>query len=252
MEMFSSVQGEGLHVGASTLFVRFAECDLRCRWCDTPESWLRRPTARLERERGGGEFSEVANPVPLDRLVAVADSLGAASHRFVSFTGGEPLLQPEPLVALARAFRERGPRIHLETHGLNADALASVLPAIDVVSMDWKLTSDVRRASDPKEGPVEAFHAAHGAFLRVALGAPEVMVKVVVTPDSSDDEIDAMAEQLCAVSSEVPLIVQPVTPRGGVRAAPGARRLLEIARRLERSLSDVRVIPQTHHAYGAL
>lgn len=252
VELFSSVQGEGLHVGASTLFVRFAECDLRCRWCDTPESWLRRKTARLERERGRGEFEEVANPVALERVLAAADALDAASHRFVSFTGGEPLLQPEALVALARAFRERGSRIHLETHGLHADALAEVLPVVDVVSMDWKLTSDVRRASDPKSGPVDDFHAAHAAFLRVACGAPEVMVKVVVTPDTSDAEIAAMAERVCAVSREVPVIVQPVTPRGGVGAAPGARRLLEIAARLERSLSDVRVIPQTHHAYGAL
>ena len=84
---------------------------------------------------------------------------------FVSFTGGEPLLQPEPLAALARAFREHGPRIHLETHGLHTDALASVLPEIDVVSMDWKLASDVRRASDPKTGVVDDFHAAHADFL---------------------------------------------------------------------------------------
>ena len=56
VEMFSSIQGEGIHVGASTLFVRFAECDLRCRWCDTPESWRRGKVARLEGQRGLGEF----------------------------------------------------------------------------------------------------------------------------------------------------------------------------------------------------
>jgi 7-carboxy-7-deazaguanine synthase len=252
VEMFSSVQGEGIHVGVSTLFVRFGECDLRCSWCDTPHSWARAKTARIECDRGTGDFREFANPVPLSQLIAAAETLELRSHRFVSFTGGEPLLQPEPLVELARAFRARGPRIHLETHGLHADALAKVLPTIDVVSMDWKLVSDVRRAADAKSGPVEDFHAAHVAFLRVALGAPEVMVKVVVTPASTDEEIDAMTESIVEVSPDVLVIVQPVTPCGGVKAAPGAQRLLELTARLERSLPNVRLIPQTHRLYGAL
>ena len=252
VEMFSSVQGEGVHVGASTLFVRFGECDLRCRWCDTPHSWVRTKTARIESERGTGEFGEVANPVPVTQLVAAAEALELPSHRFVSFTGGEPLLQPEPLVELARAFRERGPRIHLETHGLHADALAAVLPVVDVVSMDWKLASDVRRADDRKSGPVDDFHSAHAEFLRCALGAPEVMVKVVVTPATTDEEIDAMQHCILGVSPEVMVIVQPATPCGGVKVAATAQRVLELSARLERSLPHVRLIPQTHRSYGAL
>ena len=39
VEVFSSFQGEGPLVGASTLFVRFGECDLRCRWCDSTHTW---------------------------------------------------------------------------------------------------------------------------------------------------------------------------------------------------------------------
>ena len=45
VEIFSSVQGEGPDVGASTLFVRLGACDLRCRWCDSPHTW--RPAAEL-------------------------------------------------------------------------------------------------------------------------------------------------------------------------------------------------------------
>ena len=118
--------------------------------------------------------------------------------------------------------------------------------------MDWKLASDVRRADDRKSGPVDDFHTAHAEFLRIARGAPEVMVKVVVTPATTDEEIDAMTHCILGVSPEVLLIVQPVTPFGGVRAAPGAQRLLELSTRLERSLPNVRLIPQTHRLYGAL
>jgi 7-carboxy-7-deazaguanine synthase len=249
VEIFSSVQGEGIHAGMSTLFVRFGECDLRCRWCDTPQSWKKTAECRIETERGAGVFRTLANPVSLSAAVSAVEALGLASHRFVSLTGGEPLLQPEPLRALARRLRGRGPRIHLETHGLHVDALAQVVGDVDVVAMDWKLASDVRRVSDPRRGPVEDFHAAHEAFLRVALGAPEVMVKVVVTPATRDEEIDEMSRRVARVASEVPVIVQPVTPYGVVRETPSARRLLAIVARMEKTLGDVRLIPQTHKLY---
>jgi pyruvate-formate lyase-activating enzyme len=81
----------------------------------------------------------------------------------VSLTGGEPLLQPEARREAARRLRGRGPRLWLETHGLDAAALAQVLPFVDCVSMDWKLASDVRRTIP--RGPVRDFHAEHRAFL---------------------------------------------------------------------------------------
>jgi len=246
------VQGEGPYVGVPTLFVRVAGCDLRCRWCDSPQTWQPVADCRLERERGSARFRSVPNPVSLEEVVAAAEALELAAHRFVSFTGGEPLLQVEALLALSGALRPRGPRIYLETNGLAADALERAVDAFDVVCMDWKLASDVRRADDAKSGPVEDFHRAHAEFLRVALGAPEVVVKVVVTPATTDEEIDAMTQCILGVSPEVPVVVQPVTPSGGVRAAPAAKRLLELSARLERSLPDVRLIPQTHRLYGAL
>ncbi|MFQ5417742.1 MAG: 7-carboxy-7-deazaguanine synthase QueE [Myxococcota bacterium] len=250
VEIFSSVQGEGIHAGMSTLFIRFGECDLRCRWCDTPHSWKPAVRCRIERARGSGDYRECDNPVAIDAVIAAAEALEFAAHRFVSLTGGEPLLQPDAVLAVAARLRGRGPRLYLETHGLLADALGQVLGAVDVVSMDWKLTSDVRRAADPRHGPVEAFHAAHEAFLRIARSAPEVMVKVVVTPGSEDDELDEMADRVSRVDRDIPVIVQPVTPFGSVKEGADPGRLLGLANRLERLLSDVRVIPQTHKSYG--
>lgn len=121
-----------------------------------------------------------------------------------------------------------------------------------MVSMDWKLASDVRREADPPRGPARDFHAEHAAFLRRARGGAEVYVKVVVTPASTDAELDAMARAVAEVDPKLTLVVQPVTPCGGVKARPAAARVLEIAARLERVLADVRVIPQTHVIYGAL
>ncbi|HVH19566.1 MAG TPA: 7-carboxy-7-deazaguanine synthase QueE [Myxococcota bacterium] len=252
VEIFSSVQGEGPYVGASTLFVRFGECDLRCRWCDSPHTWRPAARCRIETRRGSAEFREIANPVAQADAVAAAEALELTAHRFVSLTGGEPLLQPDAAASLARALRGRGPRIYLETHGVATAALERVVDDVDVVSMDWKLASDVRRADDPARGPVRDFHAEHAAFLARACRSAEVFVKVVVTPASTDAELDLVARGVAAVDPKVPLIIQPVTPRGGVKERPSAARLLQIAARLERELADVRVIPQTHPLYGAL
>ena len=58
VEVFSSVQGEGTHVGETTLFVRFGECDLRCRWCDSPHTWQPARVCCFETHRGSGEQTE--------------------------------------------------------------------------------------------------------------------------------------------------------------------------------------------------
>ena len=91
-EIFQSLQGEGRHTGRPCLFIRFAGCNLACPWCDTDHA----PRLRLKAEA---------------LLARVAES-GARS---VILTGGEPLLQPG-LGALARALRERGLWVAIETN----------------------------------------------------------------------------------------------------------------------------------------
>jgi organic radical activating enzyme len=246
------VQGEGLYVGVPTLFVRVGGCDLRCRWCDSTQTWQPAAECRLELARGSARFRSVPNPVSLEEAVAAAEALELPAHRFVSFTGGEPLLQPEALLALAGALRSRGPRIYLETNGVAADALARTIEALDVVCMDWKLASDVHRAGEATHERVESFHDAHERFLRVARRAPEVIVKVVVSCASQDAELDEMAERVAKVDSATPVIVQPVTPLGPVEQTPSPERLLALLVRLSRRLPDVRLIPQTQRSLGVL
>lgn len=251
VEIFSSVQGEGPDVGMSTLFVRLGHCDLRCRWCDSPHTWHAAAACRIETARGSGEFRSVPNPVPVAAVVEAAHVLEAKRHRFVSLTGGEPLLQPEVVAVLARELGGLGPAIHLETHGLAAQALRAVLPAMDVVSMDWKLASDVRRESDAKGSTPAPFHDAHEAFLAVAREAPRVVVKIVVTDASQDEEIGEAVRRIARTAPDACLVLQPVTPHGAVRDRPSAARMLVLAQRAEHEHRDVRVIPQTHPTYGA-
>ena len=77
VEIFSSVQGEGTGVGFATLFVRFGGCDLRCRWCDSVETWSEAETCRIERVRGSGAFEALPNPVALADVVITTYGLVA-------------------------------------------------------------------------------------------------------------------------------------------------------------------------------
>ncbi len=252
VEIFASAQGEGPEVGRTTVFVRFGGCDLRCRWCDSPQTW--RPTAlcRVEVSPGSGRFRERANPIGADEIADAVEALATHPKVWVSLTGGEPLLQPEALEAVVERLGARGRRLYLETHGLHADALARVASRIDLVSMDWKLASDVRWGPGlGSEGPSD-FHDLHERFLSVALSARSVFVKVVLTPSTRDEELDEMLTRIERVSPDVPLVLQPVTPTGGVSAMPEATRLLGWLARAEERLADVRLIPQTHPLYGAL
>lgn len=252
VEIFSSVQGEGPEVGRTTLFVRFGGCDLRCRWCDSPGTWRPVKTWRLETSAGSEVFEQRSNPVDVSELIEVIDRLAPTPRTWISLTGGEPLLQPAAVEAVARGLKARGRLTYLETHGLHADALERCVDAIDLVSMDWKLASDVAMGPGVEKPAGSDFHDAHEAFLRIAQRAGQVYVKLVLTPSTRDEEIDAMLDRIERVSRSVPLVLQPVTPTGGVKTMPDSKRLLACLARAEARLTNVRLIPQTHPIYGVL
>ncbi len=258
VEIFSSIQGEGPHVGRSSLFIRFGGCDLRCTWCDSPETWTKAATCRIETMPGSERFEEVANPVTLDRVDAAIEAHAPAPGSFVSLTGGEPLLQPDAVRAVAERVRTRGLRVYLETHGLARGALHHALEhpprrgePRDLISMDWKLASDVFVA---EQGPRvrRDFHAEHEAFLREAAALGEVYVKIVVTPNTREDELERACVGVHACAPEAELVLQPVTPSGAVRARVPGPTLLRWHRLCEQLHPGVRLIPQTHKIYGVL
>lgn len=95
IEMFYSLQGEGVHIGKPTLFIRTAVCNLRCSWCDTKYSWER------------GEEMSVAE---------VLEAVAGRPTRNVCLTGGEPLLWPDA-PELVRALTDKGYQVVVETSG---------------------------------------------------------------------------------------------------------------------------------------
>jgi len=130
-------------VGERQVFVRFAKCDLRCAFCDTPESFPTPKTARVQRDPGAEGDDFLPNPVPFEAIAAALARLDAPRglHRAVHVTGGEPLLHPRAVRATAAAAHDLGLRVHLETGGHRPQALLEVLGAIDEATPDLKLES---------------------------------------------------------------------------------------------------------------
>jgi 7-carboxy-7-deazaguanine synthase len=112
-EIYTSIQGETQYAGLPCTLVRFAACDLRCRYCDTEYAFT-----------GGQE-------VTLGSIVA---DVRARGTKLVLLTGGEPLLQPD-LPALARELIAAGHDVMVETGG-HRDV--SVLPEGTIIILDIK------------------------------------------------------------------------------------------------------------------
>ena len=122
-EIFDSIQGEGLFVGVPMNFIRFTECNLQCRWCDT--------------DFENGEILEL-NEI-LSRLTK--------KWKWVSLTGGEPMLE-ENLHGLIKELREKEFKVFLETNGTIFDK--EIFDECNFISVDIKPPSSGNPIYDKK------------------------------------------------------------------------------------------------------
>lgn len=240
LEMFSSIQGEGLLVGCRQVFVRLTGCNLHCRYCDTPESRNLRSLCRIETGPGSRVFYNVDSPLSADAAVQHIKSLCSVRPHSVSFTGGEPLMQADFLFELLQRVEALGIKCYLETNGTLASELRKLLPLLDVIGMDIKLPSSSNMICWEQ----------HREFLKLASNTA-VFVKMVVSADTPLEECRIAAELIKKVDDKIPLILQPVTSDTESKV-PMPGRMLDLQSYMLEYLEDVRVIPQTHKFMGQL
>lgn len=116
VEIFDSIDGEGKRTGYMAIFVRFAGCNIRCTYCDTCYALT-----------------------PDDAVMhQTEDELYDTIHRYpwkrITFTGGEPLLQP--IENLCHKLSKEGYDINIETNG--AVPLLQNRPENLFYTMDYK------------------------------------------------------------------------------------------------------------------
>ena len=219
-DIFSSIQGEGVFLGARQVFVRFKDCNLSCAFCDEPRD---------------SEIKEYSPEELMDQVEFLEASRGP--HHSVSLTGGEPLLYADFLKVFLKLLKEKGLKAYLETNGTLPGELSKVIDLVDIIAMDFKLPSSTL------ERP---FWDEHRKFLKLA-AKNKVFVKVILTPNTAVDDINKAISLLKEVDKSVAMILQPATPMKTGAEAVGKERLLEfLEMAAAKGLDNVRIVPQMH------
>ena len=176
IEIFESLQGEGINIGENQLFIRFSGCNLNCNYCDTNHS------------------KEISTLWDSGKLLAEIENF---KGKTIALTGGEPLLHTEFLKEILPKVEKS---IYLETNGTLPDKLAEIIDLVDIVAMDIKLQS-----STGQENKFEA----NEKFAQIA-SQKIAFIKVVFDENIKDEEIKATIE--IAKKYNLTIILQPKMP----------------------------------------
>jgi organic radical activating enzyme len=197
-EIFESLQGEGASVGAPTMFVRLAQCNLHCIWCDTKYTW------DFERYNYDDEVREQS-------AQEIARVVNASTTRRVVLTGGEPMLQQR---ALAAFFAALAPDIVLEV-----ETNGTILPTPETRARvnQWNVSPKLSNCGDP-----EAIRL-RPAVLTALRDTESAYLKLVVNSPADYAEADALLKQLAWPLDRI-LFMPQATNREELRA-----RSLEVA-----------------------
>lgn len=167
-EIFASIQGEGVSIGVPSVFVRFAECNLECSFCDTKYTW------QWDHYDRSKETIELSLAEVIERMVRIAD--GA---RNVVITGGEPMLHQDAMIQIADELHGRGFRIEVETNGA-IEPTAELASRIDQWNVSPKLESSGNRLSARlRTGPLTWFAAAANAYFKFVIVSPADLDEVL-------------------------------------------------------------------------
>jgi organic radical activating enzyme len=187
-EIFHSLQGEGVNIGAPAVFLRLALCNLTCAWCDTKYTWD---------WRNFNYKNEVAS--------LYAGQIRDAVLRFgcphLIITGGEPMLQQKELAPLVAELKDEGFYVEVETNGTIAP-IEEMARDIDQWNVSPKLeTSGVQSGKREVPRVLETFRA-----------MPRAYFKFVVVEPSDVEEVCRLRDRYRLPSERIILLPEGTTP----------------------------------------
>lgn len=207
IQKFSLQDGPGLR---TTVF--FKGCNLRCRWCHNPESWMPAPQLLKFEEKctGCGVCSQVCTHETCILCGTCAETCIAGARTVcgreytaeevmtlllkdapfyeksgggVTFSGGECMLQPEFLAELLQACRQKGISTAVDTAGcVPYQCFEQILPDTDLFLYDIKcISAELHREFTGVDNGVilENYH-------RLLSSGARVWVRIPVIPGFND------------------------------------------------------------------
>ena len=122
IESFGLVDGPGIR---TVVFMN--GCKLRCKYCHNPEMWHMQELNYTPIELAG----------KILRFKTYYNETGG-----VTFSGGEPLLQPDFLIETMKILKENDIHIALDTAGAGIGKYEEILSLTDLVLLDIKHTDE--------------------------------------------------------------------------------------------------------------
>jgi organic radical activating enzyme len=187
-EIFYTLQGEGVSMGAPAVFVRLSLCNLHCVWCDTDHTWNFAGTPWKHEKDGNPGYAKHHKE---DVIIAmspqeVAEKVRVFGCRRVVLTGGEPLLQEADLVKLMEALRADGEEwfFEIETNG-------TLLPGADFLSAIGQMNVSPKLANS---GMAEELRL-KPAVLAALAATGKAWFKFVVRDERDIEEIRTLLER---------------------------------------------------------
>jgi 7-carboxy-7-deazaguanine synthase len=165
----------------------------------------------------------------------------------VNFTGGEPLVQYEAVIDLAKFVKERGLRTYLESACYDSDRFAKLLPYIDICKVEVKMSDskvvDLNHYNDLLQNEIRC--------LRTSVkNHKTTYIKIVVTNSTDTKELADLVENIFQQVNIADISGFIIQPSDGIDE-PTTERLLQFYDIVCPLYREVRIIPQLHKQIGA-
>jgi 7-carboxy-7-deazaguanine synthase len=238
-EIFVSFQGEGARAGEKHLFVRFAGCNIRCVYCDTPDSLVRVPECAITWP--DGSVDRRPNPLSAEALSDVVQRICEADPQIamLALTGGEPMVQHLFIESWLSAYPPPRPCM-LETNAMVTAGLDRVIPHLALVSADIKL---------PSNSGERPLWDEHRRFL-TACRETHVYVKMPVDERTDPDEVRRGARLVRETVPHATLFLQPITAARTKAWLTTQQRLWALVGYAQREMPRTKLRPQLHKLTG--
>lgn len=168
----NSIETMGLVDGPGIRFVAFLQgCHLRCKYCHNPETWNK-----------DDKVLKMTAEELVEKICKYKNYYGEDGG--VTFSGGEPLLQPEFLLECLKLCKEKNINTAIDTAGVGFGDYKEILKYVDLVILDVKAV-DETEYKELTGQPIKYFQE----FLnQVQENGNKIWLRQVIVPGINDDE----------------------------------------------------------------